>query len=218
MSEKKYSASLLDFIEPQAALAKEVQSIEDTHENSITYTDTSKNQESEVQTKKTMKTKPLQRVGKNETGTRKKYARKEKVAKLMKIGEVAKLFNINTSVLRFWENTFDELDPTRTETGQRLYKEEDVLLVKKLVKLLHDDKLTIEGAKKAINKKSQTKTKLPKATREPIAAISLESKPAVQNLDNQKSPLSSENTNKFDPALLENIAQELEQIKQILNK
>lgn len=78
--------------------------------------------------------------------------KKEKKTPLMKIGSVADFFNLNTSVLRFWEDEFEELRPMRTEKGQRLYSPQDIAMVKKIKKLLHDDGLTIEGAKKVLKK------------------------------------------------------------------
>ncbi len=76
---------------------------------------------------------------------------------LLKIGVVANMFNVNASVLRFWEDEFEELEPMRTVKGQRLYSPRDVALIKKIKKLLHGEGLTIEGAKKAL-----TKGQLPK--------------------------------------------------------
>ncbi len=78
--------------------------------------------------------------------------KKPKVVTLMKIGAVAEFFKVNTSVLRFWEEEFPELRPTRTETGQRLYTPKDIALIKKIKKLLHGDGLTISGAKKILSK------------------------------------------------------------------
>ncbi len=88
----------------------------------------------------------------NQNPDKKGRARKTKVVTLMKIGAVAEFFKINTSVLRFWEDEFPELQPTRTETGQRLYTPKDIALIKKIKKLLHTDGLTISGAKKILNK------------------------------------------------------------------
>ncbi len=81
----------------------------------------------------------------------KKRVKKENTT-LLKIGEVATLFEINTSVLRFWEDEFEQLNPERTEKGQRLYSTKDIALIKKIKKLLHVEGLTIEGAKKSLAK------------------------------------------------------------------
>ena len=64
-----------------------------------------------------------------------------------KIGEVAAMLAINTSVLRFWETQFSELAPVKTRTGQRLYSAVEVELLKEIYRLLYVQKLTIKGAK-----------------------------------------------------------------------
>ena len=43
--------------------------------------------------------------------------------KTYRIGEAAELLNLKTHVLRFWETEFPQLDPLRTDKGQRLYTE-----------------------------------------------------------------------------------------------
>lgn len=67
-----------------------------------------------------------------------------------RIGEVAELLKVNTSVLRFWETQFDQLKPQKTKTGQRLYSIRDLELVKQIHHLLYQEKLTIAGAKTRI--------------------------------------------------------------------
>lgn len=64
-----------------------------------------------------------------------------------KIGEIADLLKINTSVLRFWETQFTELAPSKTKTGQRLYSRKDLELLQEIYRLLYGQKLTIAGAK-----------------------------------------------------------------------
>ena len=43
-----------------------------------------------------------------------------------KIGEVAKAFGVNTSLIRFWENEFDVLKPKKNKKGNRLFTQEDL--------------------------------------------------------------------------------------------
>jgi len=64
-----------------------------------------------------------------------------------KIGEIAELLNINTSVLRFWETQFETLSPSKTKSGQRLYSNRDFEQIKEIYKMLYVQKLTIAGAK-----------------------------------------------------------------------
>jgi len=76
-----------------------------------------------------------------------------------KIGEVAELAGVRTSVLRFWETEFPFLKPVKSSSGQRLYSKNEVDLVMQVKHLLYDEKFTIEGVKKRIS----TKGKLIKA-------------------------------------------------------
>lgn len=75
--------------------------------------------------------------------------------KTYRIGEVAKLLNVNTSVLRFWQTRFSQIEPI-TINGQRLYTEENIVLLKKIRHLLYDQCLTIEGVKKILNKPQES--------------------------------------------------------------
>ena len=63
------------------------------------------------------------------------------------IGEVSKAFNVNTSLLRFWEKEFQELNPKKKSNGIRKYTNTDIEILKKIYHLLKEKKLTIEGAK-----------------------------------------------------------------------
>ncbi len=65
-----------------------------------------------------------------------------------KIGEVARMADVATHVLRYWESEFNEIRPKRTKTGQRLYKKQDVEHILRVKTLLHGKGYTISGAKK----------------------------------------------------------------------
>lgn len=67
-----------------------------------------------------------------------------------KIGEVASLLGINTSVLRFWEKEFPWIVPKRTEKKHRVYTDESIQKVRIIQTLLYDKGMTIEGAKKLL--------------------------------------------------------------------
>lgn len=72
-----------------------------------------------------------------------------------KIGEVAEVAQVKTSVLRFWETEFAFLNPEKSTTGQRLYSKKEVELVLHVRRLLYDEKYTIEGVKKKISPKGK---------------------------------------------------------------
>lgn len=65
-----------------------------------------------------------------------------------KIGEVAHMIGVRTSVLRFWESEFSFLNPEKSSTGQRLYTIKEVELILEVKRLLYTDKYTLEGVKK----------------------------------------------------------------------
>lgn len=68
-----------------------------------------------------------------------------------RIGEVAKLLKLKTSVLRFWETEFEQLKPRKSASGQRLYSKSDVERLIEIQHLLYKEKMTIEGARKKLN-------------------------------------------------------------------
>jgi DNA-binding transcriptional MerR regulator len=70
------------------------------------------------------------------------------------IGEIAKAFNVNTSLLRFWEKEFKEIQPKKKQSGTRKYTPEDIIIIEKIYFLLKKKGLTIEGAKKQLKIKS----------------------------------------------------------------
>ena len=72
-----------------------------------------------------------------------------------KIGEVAQMAGVKTSVLRFWESEFVFLSPEKSTTGQRLYSKNEVDLILQVRRLLYDEKFTIEGVKKRISPKGK---------------------------------------------------------------
>jgi DNA-binding transcriptional MerR regulator len=72
-----------------------------------------------------------------------------------KIGEVAEVAGVKTSVLRFWESEFPFLNPVKSSSGQRLYSRKEIDLVLQVKHLLYDEKFTIEGVKKRITTKGK---------------------------------------------------------------
>ncbi len=75
--------------------------------------------------------------------------------KLHKIGDVAQKLNLKSYVLRYWETEFPQLHPKRTPKGQRLYSEKTIELLSKIQYLLHEQGLTIEGARKILSGDSE---------------------------------------------------------------
>jgi DNA-binding transcriptional MerR regulator len=63
------------------------------------------------------------------------------------IGEVATWFNVNTSLIRYWEKEFKQLQPRKTRKGDRLFRVQDIEFLRQLYFLLREKKFSIEGAK-----------------------------------------------------------------------
>ncbi|WP_223548657.1 MerR family transcriptional regulator [Aestuariivivens sp. NBU2969] len=63
------------------------------------------------------------------------------------IGEVAKAFNVNTSLIRFWEKEFDVLKPKKNAKGNRKFTPEDIENLKFIFYLVKERGFTLEGAK-----------------------------------------------------------------------
>lgn len=79
------------------------------------------------------------------------HRRKPQSGRVYRIGEAARALNLQTSVLRFWEGEFPGLHPVRTPKGQRLYSEGDMELLRRIRSLLHEQGMTIEGARRVLS-------------------------------------------------------------------
>ena len=73
------------------------------------------------------------------------------------ISEVAQMFEMNISKLRFWEEQFPTLEPKRDRSGDRKYTQDDIKHLQEIVELVDAQGYTIEGAKKALENKKKKK-------------------------------------------------------------
>jgi len=71
------------------------------------------------------------------------------------IGEVAKAFNVNTSLIRFWEKEFDVLKPKKNAKGNRKFTPEDIKNLKLIFHLVKERGFTLEGAKTHLKEEKQ---------------------------------------------------------------
>jgi DNA-binding transcriptional MerR regulator len=69
-----------------------------------------------------------------------------------RIGEVSRLLNVQSYVIRYWESEFKTVRPIRTRSDQRLYRRRDVEELLLIRKLLYEEKFTINGARKQLRK------------------------------------------------------------------
>ena len=63
------------------------------------------------------------------------------------IGELAKAFDVNASLIRFWDAEFDILKPKKNGKGNRMFSQEDVQNLKLIYHLVKERGFTLEGAK-----------------------------------------------------------------------
>ncbi len=68
-----------------------------------------------------------------------------------KLNEVCKLANVQPYMLRFWGTEFEQLEASKSGTGQRLYARDQVRLILEIRRLLFDEGLTIAGARKRVS-------------------------------------------------------------------
>ena len=73
------------------------------------------------------------------------------------IGELAKAFDVNASLIRFWDKEFDILKPKKNAKGNRMFTPEDVANLKLIFHLVKERGFTLEGAKTHL-KEGQKKT------------------------------------------------------------
>jgi DNA-binding transcriptional MerR regulator len=67
-----------------------------------------------------------------------------------KIGEVADIVGVKPYVLRYWESEFSMIKPAKTRSKHRLYRRKDVETLLQIKRLLHEQRFTIEGARKRL--------------------------------------------------------------------
>jgi DNA-binding transcriptional MerR regulator len=67
-----------------------------------------------------------------------------------KIGEACKALGIQPYVLRYWETEFSALAPSKSRSGQRVYSEKELEIIRRIKELLYDEGYTIAGAKKKL--------------------------------------------------------------------
>ena len=89
----------------------------------------------------------------------KTYSMPYKEAKVEKlyysIGEVARMFNVNTSLIRFWEKEFDIIKPKKNKKGNRLFTQKDIDNFHIIYHLVKEKGMTLKGAKKKMKENKE---------------------------------------------------------------
>jgi DNA-binding transcriptional MerR regulator len=77
--------------------------------------------------------------------------KERKVEKLYySIGEVAEMFKVNASLIRFWEKEFDVIKPKKNKKGNRFFTKQDIDNIQLIYHLVKEKGLTLNGARKKI--------------------------------------------------------------------
>ena len=71
-----------------------------------------------------------------------------------RIGEASRIIGVEPYVLRYWESEFPQLRPQRADSKQRTYQKKDLETLLKIKRLLYEEKMTIEGAKRRLRQKT----------------------------------------------------------------
>ena len=71
-----------------------------------------------------------------------------------RIGEVSRIIGVEPYVLRYWESEFPQIRPARADSKQRTYQKKDLELIKEIKRLLYQEKLTLEGARKRLKRQA----------------------------------------------------------------
>jgi DNA-binding transcriptional MerR regulator len=100
--------------------------------------------------------------------------------RLYRIGEVSRIADLKPFVLRYWETEFPMLEPVKSRSGHRMYRQEDVDLILKIKRLLYDEGFTIAGARRHLRDLENGSAKEPE-TSENAAASSGETEATQLN-------------------------------------
>ena len=137
------------------------------------------------------------------------------------ISEVSGELNIPQHVLRFWEKKFKQIKPMTRGGGRRLYRPEDLALLRAIHKLLYTEMYTISGVQKIFKERGKNYILEHDESRKNLKSLPQVQQDASQesnytaDLFNDKN--SSESESDFNNFLIDSIS-ELESLKEILQR
>lgn len=132
--------------------------------------------------------------------------------KTYRIGEAADLLHLKSYVLRFWETEFPQLAPLRTDKGQRLYTDSHIALLRRIRQLLHEQGMTIEGARRVLASASVPEQPLPLYA--PLGHAPTVQAPCGASMDDA---ITGANPKGIDPQVLREMRQELMALRHLLS-
>lgn len=71
------------------------------------------------------------------------------------IGEVSRIFDVNASLIRFWEKEFKQIKPKKNKKGNRLFTQKDIANFRLIYSLVKEQGYTLEGAKQKLKEKKE---------------------------------------------------------------
>ncbi|MFO7739245.1 MAG: MerR family transcriptional regulator [Desulfatiglandaceae bacterium] len=77
-----------------------------------------------------------------------------------RIGEASRIVGVEPYVLRYWESEFPQVRPQRADSNQRTYQRKDLEYLLEIKRLLYEEKMTIEGAKRRLKQAGVKKPSL----------------------------------------------------------
>lgn len=113
------------------------------------------------------------------------------------ISEVCTMTGLKPHVLRYWETAFPMLKPSKNQSGNRVYKEDDIRLIKLISNLLYQERYTIDGARKKLeemddgNSQMDLELKTAKISADTVREIKHEIKEIIAILE--KDPMAVDN-------------------------
>ena len=102
------------------------------------------------------------------------------------IGEVATMFNVNTSLIRFWEKEFDIIQPKKNKKGNRLFTPKDIINFNKIYYLDKEQGYTLDGAKNALKNNLYTPSISEPKNDSIITETEFDKENIIQSLENIK--------------------------------
>ena len=88
-----------------------------------------------------------------------------------RIGEAAKIAEVEPYVLRFWETEFKVLKPSKSDTNRRQYSRRDLHTVLRIRDLLYEDGYTIAGARRRLKNRTGAVAQVPARTRSVVQRV-----------------------------------------------
>ena len=74
------------------------------------------------------------------------------------IGEVAELFDVNASLIRFWEKEFSAIKPKKNNKGNRLFTVKNIVTLDRIYELVKEEGHTLDGARKSLRERKSITT------------------------------------------------------------